>query len=35
MADDKINDIEISCTGIDLLVNNDWDSCEKLFSTHK
>lgn len=32
---EKINDVELSCMGIDLLVNNDWDGCEKLFTKHK
>ncbi|CAF0703105.1 unnamed protein product [Brachionus calyciflorus] len=35
MADEKMSDVEISCTGIDLLVNNDWDGCEKLFAKYK
>ena len=35
MSNVKINEIEISCTGIDYLVNNDWDACEKLFNTYK
>lgn len=35
MSDDKINDAEISCIGIDYLVNNDWEACLQLFSKHK
>jgi hypothetical protein len=34
-TDEKINDVEISCQGIDLLVNNDWDGCEKLYAKYK
>lgn len=34
-TDEKINDIDISCQGIDLLVNNDWDGCEKLYAKYK
>jgi hypothetical protein len=33
--DDKINDVELSCQGIDMLVNNDLEGCEKLFLKHK
>ena len=32
---EKINDVEISCKGIDLMVNNDWDGCEKLYAQYK
>lgn len=32
---DRISDVEISCKGIDLMVNNDWDGCEKLYSQYK
>ena len=35
MSEEKLNDVEISCNGIDLLVNNDWEGCEKLFLKHK
>lgn len=36
MSDDtKLNDNEIACTGIDYLVNNDWESCQNLFQKHK
>jgi hypothetical protein len=37
MADEKetIDDVEISRKGIDMMVNNDWDGCEKLFAKHK
>jgi len=31
----KLTDIELSVKGINLLVNNDFDACEKLFSEHK
>ena len=31
----KINDAELSCNGIDMLVNNDLEGCEKLFLKHK
>ena len=31
----KINDVEISCEGIDLLISNDWDASEKLFKQYK
>ena len=33
--EEKINDVEVSCQGIDLLVNNDWDGCEKLYAKYK
>ena len=32
---DKINDVEISCKGIDMLVNNDLEGCENLFKQYK
>ena len=35
MSAEKVNDVEISCNGIDLLINNDWDGCEALFAKHK
>lgn len=35
MSEEKLNDVELSCQGIDLLVNNDWEGCEKLFAKHK
>ena len=35
MSTEKVNDVEISCTGIDYLVNNDWNACEQLFNTYK
>jgi hypothetical protein len=35
MSNEKVNDVEISCKGIDLLVNNDWEGCEKLFNEYK
>ena len=30
-----LNDADISCKGIDLMVNNDWDGCEALFAKYK
>ncbi len=35
MADEALSDVEISCKGIDMMVNNDWDGCEKLFAQYK
>ena len=35
MAEEKLNDHEISCLGIDLLVNNEWDKSQALFTKHK
>ncbi len=35
MSTDKINDIEISCNGIDMFVENNWNECEALFTKHK
>ncbi len=35
MTETKIDDVIISCRGIDLMVNNDWDGCEKLFLKYK
>ena len=35
MSESKINDIEISINGIDLMVNNDWDESLKLFEKYK
>lgn len=35
MSEEKVNDVEISCNGIDMMVNNDWDGCEKLFTKYK
>ncbi len=32
---EKISDVEISCKGIDMMVNNDWDGCEKLYTQYK
>ncbi|RNA32985.1 tetratricopeptide repeat 39C-like [Brachionus plicatilis] len=35
MSQENLTDVEISCRGIDLMVNNDWDGCEKLFTKYK
>jgi hypothetical protein len=37
MAEEKENldDVEISRKGIDLMINNDLEACEKLFTKHK
>ena len=35
MSTETVNDVEISCNGIDMLINNDWDGCEALFAQHK
>ena len=35
MSEEKLNDVELSCLGIDHLVNNEWDACELLFKQHK
>lgn len=35
MNQENPSDVEISCRGIDLMVNNDWDGCEKLFTKYK
>jgi hypothetical protein len=32
---EKINDVEISCKGIDMMINNDWEGCEKLYTQYK
>lgn len=31
----EINDIEISCQGINMLIDNDWEGCEKLYTKYK
>jgi hypothetical protein len=33
--EDKINDAEMSCQGIDMLVNNDLEGCENFFKNYK
>ena len=35
MSIEKINDVEISCNGIDKFVDNNWNECEALFTKHK
>lgn len=35
MSHSNLSDIELSVKGIDFLVNNDWDACEKLYKEHK
>lgn len=35
MTENVLNDIELSVTGINLLVSNQWNSCENLYKQHK